>query len=101
MFKEVTPTDLRPCMKNLADILKCASNKSQIVNIVLKFFVRMTLSTAAYSSFYAKMLYDVIFQSIEQNLDSSDSLSIANLLLSQQYEYKEVFKKFHSLHLLT
>lgn len=92
--------DLRPCMNNLADLLKCSSNQPHVANVILKFFVRMTLSPVGLSNIYGKAFYECLFQSIEQNFDSSDSLNIADLLISQHYEHKEVFKKFHSQNLL-
>lgn len=93
--------DLRPSMPNLAELLKYTSNQPHIANVVLKFFVRMSLSPAGLSNFYAKVLYDVLFKTIEINLDSSNALNVADLLISQHYDHKEVFKKFYSLSLLT
>lgn len=100
MLSEACPMDMRPCINNLADLLKNNSNQPHVANIILRFFVRMALSPVGLSNFYCKVLYDVLFQSIEQNLDSSNSLNLADLLISQHYEYKEVFKKFQSLNLL-
>lgn len=100
MITAACPVDLRPCMHNLAELLKNSSNKTQIVCVVLKFFVRMTLSPVGLSNFYAKVLYDVLFHTIEKNLDSTNALNVADLLISQEYEHKEVFKKFKSLNLL-
>lgn len=101
MFAGACPVDLRPCMNNLAELLKNCSNKSDIADVVLKMFVRMSLTPVGLSNFYCKVLYDVLFQTIEQNLDSSNALNVADLLISQHYEHKEVFKKMHSLNLLT
>lgn len=96
-----TPMDLRPCMKNLAELLKYSCNQSHVADVILKFFVRMTLSPVGLSNIYGKVFCEVLLQSIQQNLDSSSCLNIADLLISQQYDHKEVFKKFHSLNFLT
>lgn len=100
MLADATPMDLRPCMHNLAELLKCSSDQPHIVNVLLRFFVRMTLSPAGVSNYYARVLYDILFQTVVPNLDSSNALNVADLLISQHYDHKEVFKKFYSLSLL-
>lgn len=61
----------------------------------------MTLSPVGLSNMYGKVFCEVLLQPLEQNLDSSSCLNIADLLISQHYDHKEVFKKFHSLNFLT
>lgn len=100
ILMEACPVDARPCMNNLAELLKCSSNQPHVADVIIKFFVRMTLCPVGMSNFYSKAFYDVLFQSIEQNLDSSSALNVADMLISQHYDHKEVFKKFHALGLL-
>lgn len=92
--------DIRPCMNNLAELMRRNSTQACIINVVLKFFVKMTLSPVGAANFYAKVLFDMLFHTIERDIDSTDALNIADALISQSYDHKSVFKKFFALNML-
>lgn len=86
--------DVRPVIGNLTQLMNVNSCNTRLISACLRLLVRIVLNPEAISNYFARTLHNLLFDQVEESLDSGKCFNIADVLITKAFDHAAVFKKF-------